>query len=100
MYGQVKRHVDLEVLVGAWDDFEESAKSKIQKCGTQCTIGKLLTEVDDDARKAITRALENPALSSSSIYRALRDRLPDFKVSEGTLSRHRRKNCRCEEVSR
>lgn len=66
-----------------------------------CAVERLLAELSDDDRREVQKAMDRVELTSPAIRKALIRRLFDTHdaahiPSAWTLSRHRRKECRCE----
>lgn len=60
----------------------------------QCSISIMLNAMSDDSdRAAVTHALTNDAVRASSLARVLRNH--GYSVSEQSIRRHRKRDCRC-----
>lgn len=75
-----------------WDSFASMAASK----QTPCTIGRLLGDLPDEGRIAVSSALD-AGLPVPGIRNALRQMMPGHGVpSESSWIRHRDGRCCCE----
>lgn len=59
-----------------------------------CPVGKLLGEIEDDARSVLIRVLASSA-STRSIHNELVK--AGYKIGRDTVENHRKKWCRCRE---
>lgn len=59
-----------------------------------CTVARLIADLPDDDRVALSDALADPGILLSAIERALR--ADGYEIAAQTLGRHRRGDCRCE----
>lgn len=59
----------------------------------RCSIGLILDALDDRDRTALETALDDPAVRPTSLARVLRSH--GYQMSEHTIRRHRRRDCRC-----
>lgn len=77
------------------------ARHQSERMGPRCSVGILidsLTETAPDDSEALRAAVEGEDVQVSVLYRALRDEYANRTTpSEGTLSRHRRRQCKCGE---
>lgn len=60
----------------------------------RCSVLIVAEQLDDADRAALIDAMTDPAISSSSIARALMS--IGHSVRQHTINRHRRKDCSCE----
>lgn len=63
---------------------------------TSCSVGTLLKDLDPQDRADLTEAFNNPAIMSSAIARALRNR--GHKLGDYTIRRHRDLKCSCHDA--
>jgi hypothetical protein len=82
--------------VGKWDDFTEDvdADSAISKQGPRCKTCNLLLTLPRDAAEKLDAALKSPIATSTSIRRALMNRIDSGIPSAYSIARHRRGDCR------
>jgi hypothetical protein len=59
-----------------------------------CIVGHLLDALDDDDRKELLLAIDDPNIQSSKIVVALKRR--GYKMSDKSMWKHRRKECACD----
>jgi hypothetical protein len=78
-----------------WEDFEEDVKSASGRTRPACSIRTVLNSLPPGARTKLEVALENPAISSAAISKALRKRIGSDAPMQHTVSRHRRGDCSC-----
>lgn len=64
--------------------------------GPPCSISLIVAALGDDDRRALLDALDDPSVSSSTIWRALRAN--GIEVALTTIQRHRRKECLCDSL--
>jgi len=57
-------------------------------------VGHLLDALDDDDRKELLLAIDDPNIQSSKIVIALKRR--GYKMSDKSMWKHRRKECACD----
>ena len=60
----------------------------------QCSVGKVVAELDDADRTALTTALADPAVTGAGIAKVLTAR--GHKLNGPTVQRHRRGDCDCD----
>lgn len=85
-----------------WAGFQEEVKREgreVQR-GPRCGLGVLLEESTPDARKILQDVLDDRQNTTSSIARAMRNRLGDQAPGLYTIANHRRGNCRCSRRAR
>ena len=75
--------------MGLLDDF----KNETVKPRHQCGVALLLIKLADDEANDLRTALLDPTITAAAIMRVL-DR-KGHKLSDGTITRHRRKSCQC-----
>lgn len=73
---------------------EEILANNQGRTGTVCAVKKVLNSMSADDAKVLRDAIDNPLIKATAIYKALKAR--GFQISDGTISRHRRKECVCE----
>lgn len=65
--------------------------------GPQCTVSKILSQINDDERDRLRRVIDNPGLPGSVIAGALTRN--GYAVADKTVLRHRKRGtasgCRC-----
>jgi hypothetical protein len=59
-----------------------------------CIVGNLIDALDDDDRKELLAAIDDPNIQSSKIVIALKRR--GYKMSDKSMWKHRRKECACD----
>ena len=64
------------------------------RAGTVCGVKKVLDSMPEADAKAVLEALADPLIKATAIYKALKAR--GYQITDGTISRHRRKECVCE----
>lgn len=77
--------------MGLAEAFRTQPKSRNR--GPHCTLGLLLTELDDDDRNALLNALNDTDFSGVEIARILSDAGHD--MGYWVVNRHRAALCRC-----
>lgn len=82
--------------MSGYDDFlDDAAGDSNPHLKRGCGVGKLLTELGDDADQ-IKAALDRPEITATAIEAALRRRSAGKAVpSAFTIGRHRRGVCKC-----
>lgn len=84
-------------MAGNFDDFEDDAKAQshaYRKRG--CAVGILLSTLEETDALSVTRAINNPNLTSTAIEAALKPRVaPELLTSSYTINRHRKGTCSC-----
>ena len=73
---------------------EALKKLESNKTSDPCPVGKLLNEIDEDARNILKRVLES-SVSTRSIHNELSK--AGYKTARDTIENHRKKWCRCRE---
>jgi hypothetical protein len=61
--------------------------------GTVCGIAKMQEVLEPDDVEALNQAVANPMVKATAIARALKAR--GYQITDGTVTRHRRKECAC-----
>lgn len=75
--------------MGLLDDIQRL--NEPSKC---CIVGKLLGALQDDDRKELLAAIDDPNIPASKIVIALKRR--GYKMSDKSMWKHRRKECACD----
>lgn len=78
--------------MGLFDDIQTANASS--RGGIQCSIRRILTTMNKEDAKTLTEALNDPAIRSTAIRKALIAN--GYPTSDGVVARHRRKECVCE----
>lgn len=73
---------------------EEILANNQGRAGTVCAVKKVLDNMSADDAKDLRGAIDDPLIKATAIYKALKTR--GYQISDGTISRHRRKECVCE----
>ena len=71
------------------EPFPESRK------GPTCFVGMLLKDLDEQGQAVLNKWLADESITAASIARKLNSVIPDCKVRQPTLMRHRRGDCVC-----
>lgn len=65
--------------------------------GSRCTVAQLVDDLDDDDRRTLVAAMDDPRIQTRVIVEALKQL--GHNMSTGVLARHRRRaggaGCRC-----
>jgi hypothetical protein len=78
-----------------WSKFSEDAEASTPLRGPRCSVGIMLDDLPEDARKAVQQAFDNRVLAHTGIRAALVKRLGSEAPSLFSISNHRRGNCKC-----
>jgi hypothetical protein len=77
--------------MGLLDDLNDRSKvERVEKM--KCTMCVILTKVTADEKKKLVELLSDEAVSKANLSRVLTAN--GYKVSQGTISRHVRNECR------
>jgi hypothetical protein len=76
---------------------EEDAQARTGGRGPTCQVSALLNYLPGDAAEHVEKALANPDITSTGLFRAIRDRMGDSRWTPSiwSIGNHRRGNCRC-----
>lgn len=62
--------------------------------GPNCTVGLIITDLDEEGRRDLSQAMDNPRVQHAAIAAGLH--MVGHKVDAQTVSRHRRGLCSCQ----
>lgn len=69
--------------------------------GYHCKVHRILQELEDDDRRALTDLIDNSEISASAVARLLVSH--GYEIKDATIGKHRRRfdgtGCRCNTVS-
>jgi len=77
--------------MGLFEDLNDPNKLA-QKVSMKCVMCEILTRLTADEQEALSQALNNPEASKANIARILTSN--GYKVSQSSVTRHARKECR------
>jgi hypothetical protein len=79
-----------------WSALAEEVESERAGNGVECGVGIMLRAVPAEHRATVLKLFADKNLQSSSIQRALAQRVPARAMASSyTIRRHRRGECRC-----
>lgn len=73
---------------------EEILQANNTRPGSICTVKTILDNLSPEDADSLQQAIDNPLIKATAISRALKNR--NIKLSDSTVTRHRRKECCCE----
>jgi hypothetical protein len=84
------------------DSIEDLIANPPLRQGYHCKVFRILQELDEGDRQALTDLIDNSEISASAVARLLNTH--GYEIKDATIGKHRRRfdgsGCRCNQVAR